>query len=200
MEESDFQELKNPQYVSLYAKEIYDYLKTVEVYQSTVKSLLGKIDIETWSFNREVKPYHVDYIYESLKAMKYPHLLGTIIAVRDIQDQYRIINGQHRLAAINRLIYDDRDDRFLDMPLMLEIYNVNDIDGSESIDLYRKANNNLNVAPDDDPNIILVHVVNMLCKKFPEAIKDSTTGKSPTYCKKKYCSKILKSIIKILSQ
>lgn len=41
MEDTDVQELKNPQFVAVYAKEIFEYLRTVEVTQFKFLDSIG---------------------------------------------------------------------------------------------------------------------------------------------------------------
>lgn len=93
--------------------------------------------------------------------------MGTIQLVRDTNKITRVINGQHRVKALQELIADDLDMTF-DMTVMFEVYHVDvDLEDFEACQdciesLFSIANNNLNVKVDDDRDIF--------CKKVTKAI------------------------------
>jgi hypothetical protein len=141
-----------------------------ELYNCSVKNIIQKID--NWSFNRSLRNEHVQTIYNELKKMKFPHLLGTVKVVKDPSNNYRVIDGQHRLTAIKKILEEDISMEW-DMEILVEVYNVTNTDDTiEVCDLYNKANTNLNIITDDLPDIHLIEIINalstdkILLKKF----------------------------------
>lgn len=60
-----------------------------------------------WCFNRKMDDDHKNTIKTDLLANENPHLMGSIQIVRDKSMKCRVLNGQHRLAAIQEIIKDD---------------------------------------------------------------------------------------------
>lgn len=91
--------------------------------------------------------------------------MGTIQVVRDMKKQIRVINGQHRLKAIEDVIRDDID-MICSFKIMFEVYdiNINDLedvteDHSEIETLFKTANHTLNFDLSDDINIVCREIV-----------------------------------------
>jgi len=141
--------------------------------------------LSSWCFNRRLDVPHMEQIKHDLSTQRTPHLMGAIQAVRDQSKNVRIINGQHRLKAIEEILRDDLDMTF-DVPLLFEIYDVpvlsmDDIDADTHIveDLFRRANNSLNYVPEDDHELFCRKVVKAMQQDtaLRKGIVDKTTGR-----------------------
>jgi hypothetical protein len=131
------------------------------VYYCSVRKLAVKVD--NWAFNRNVSEVHIESIKRDILGMEKPHLLGSIKLVRHVHlDEFRVIDGQHRLLAIRDILEKDETMEW-DMCVLVEVYEVNDLNDPNVIDLYLKANNNLNVKDDDKPDTHLISIINTLC-------------------------------------
>jgi hypothetical protein len=97
--------------------------------------------------------------------------MSSIQVVRDKTKKCKIINGQHRLKAIEEILKSDVEMTF-NMNVMFEVYDI-DIDDIDDIDsnieieaLFTTANNSLNFKPNDDQEIF--------CKKIIIAMSNDT--------------------------
>jgi hypothetical protein len=124
-------------------------------------------DFDVWAFNRNLKDEHVQKIYDDLCSQKFPHLMGSVKAVKDDNNNLQIIDGQHRLEALRMFINDYSDQH---LHVFVEMYHVPSIHSDVVFDLFRIANNNLNVAVEDDVNMMIATLVNRL-------IEDPVLGK-----------------------
>lgn len=109
----------------------------------------------TYRFNRKIDVRHKNEIKQDLIKNHNPHLMGTIQIIRDKRNNCRIINGQHRVAAILEIIEEDIDMKF-NISLMFEVYdinadNVNDYADHNSVEhLFKIANKSLALPPEDE--------------------------------------------------
>ena len=121
--------------------------------------------LPTWCFNRKINEEHKNTIKEGIR--KSHHIMGSIQLVKDVYHVTRVINGQHRVKALQEIIADDIDMSF-DMKVMFEVYHIDvDLEDFESCQdsiesLFSIANNNLNVKLDDDQELF--------CKKITRAV------------------------------
>lgn len=133
-----------------------------ELFVYDVRTLFPLVD--NWSFNRSVRQHHVQSIYEDLKGMRTPHLLGSIKVVRNPDGDHRIIDGQHRLLAIRKILEED-ETMLWNMDVIVELYHVDNIDcGNEVFDLYMKANRNMNVTNEDALDVAIIDIVHALSR------------------------------------
>jgi hypothetical protein len=131
-----------------------------ELYDCDAKSLVRKID--NWSFNRSLRPGHASYLNKALENMENPHLLGSIKIATNLENEYRVFDGQHRLSAIRKILSEDQSMEW-NMNLIVEVYHVKNIDDNlEMCDLFSKANNTLNIEKDDLPDMHLIEIINVL--------------------------------------
>lgn len=116
-------------------------------------------DFDVWAFNRNLNDEHVQKIYDDLCSQKHPHLMGSVKAVKDDRNNLQVIDGQHRLEALRMFVND-----YTDKPISVcvELYHVSSIHSDVVFDLFRIANNNLNVAVEDDVNMMIATLVNRL--------------------------------------
>lgn len=141
--------------------------------------------LSSWCFNRRMSESHMSDIKNDLVTQRAPHLMGAIQLVRDQSKNVRVINGQHRLKAIEEIMRSDLDMSF-DMPLFFEIYDVpivsiEDIESDTRIveDLFRRANNSLNYTPEDDHELFCRKVVKAMQQDptLQKGIVDKTNGR-----------------------
>ncbi len=118
---------------------------------------------KVWSLNRSLNTDHVDSIITQLKNQIDPYFIGSIKLVKDEEGKIRIIDGQHRLQALKNLTANKN----FNMKVDCEVYKVKSIDGMEIVDLFKKANNTLNVKDDTDiPQLKYKYIIDALVKKI----------------------------------
>ena len=82
--------------------------------------------VDPFSFNRTVNDIHIKKIKEDLLAMKVPHLFGTFTIVHNITtNEYRLIDGQHRVKAFSQILLDDIENKW-ELPCNSVIYSFDD--------------------------------------------------------------------------
>jgi len=127
--------------------------------------------IKTWVFNRSLNDEHVDMLKSEILKANHPDFMGTfkLVCSTSGEKSIRIIDGQHRMAALSKII--ESDSKF-NMNIILEVYNVSDIDGPESWQLFSKANNVLNVQEKDKSISGASYITSKLAQEFPLAVYD----------------------------
>lgn len=124
----------------LYETTVFNHY-TMQLYVCQARYFCGRA-VDNWDFNRKIDEAHVNSITQELTSAIIPHLLGTIKLVQYKNNgRYKVIDGQHRLAAISRIT---QQNLTWDMKLFVEIYDVEDENDTMISDLFEKANNNLN--------------------------------------------------------
>lgn len=127
--------------------------------------------LSSWCFNRKIDQQHKDKIKEEIKSQSNHHLMGSIQIVRDQMNQIRVINGQHRLKAIEEIIREDLDNTF-EMKILFECYDLeikditdpNEEEQEEIEKLFKTANKSLNMNPEEDHDIFCKKLIQLLCK------------------------------------
>jgi len=120
--------------------------------------------LASWCFNRKLNEDHKNKIKNDLCLQKYPHLMSSIQVVRDKHKKCKIINGQHRLKAIEEILKSDVEMKF-NMNAMFEVYDINiddidEIDESTEIEaLFTTANNSLNFKAEDDHELFCKKII-----------------------------------------
>jgi hypothetical protein len=142
-------------------------------------------NVETWAFNRKLNIEHVDNIYNDLKDMKIPHFMGSIKILSDSKGHFRLVDGQHRLQSIRKMLDNDIEHKW-NMDILVEIYSVDDLNGQDAINFYQKANKNLNVTIEDQPEINIMSIINGICAEplFKCCIVDKDKVNRPRISKK----------------
>jgi hypothetical protein len=130
---------------------------------------------DVWAFNRKLKEDHVQSIYEHLCSQTFPHLMGSIKAIRDTENNFQIIDGQHRLEAL-RLFTTNINKQ---ISIIVEIYDVPSVNSDIVLELFKIANNNLNVSIEDEVDINIARIVNMLSEddELKQGIVDKKVGR-----------------------
>jgi hypothetical protein len=149
--ELKFRFLKNciytNEYVKFYQTEARDFVP--EVYNSKIQ--------------RKVDPEHVNNLSKALKISK--HCVGTFKIVQ-YEDEYRLIDGQHRVLALNKNM--EEDSKF-NLDLILEVYTVND--ENELREWFKRANTVKNFE-EDFASINVIQIVDELIQLLKADFKD----------------------------
>jgi hypothetical protein len=143
---------------------VFDDIK-LSLYKYDAELFCNMFDV--WAFNRKLKDEHVQNIYEHLSSQRVPHLMGSIKAIRDAENNFQIIDGQHRLEALKLYIINHTG---IPVSILVEIYDVPSVHDDIVFELFKIANNNLNVTPEDDVDMTIANLVNQLMKD-PELSK-----------------------------
>lgn len=141
--------------------------------------------LSSWCFNRRLDQAHKERIKQDLRNQSTPHLMGTIQVVRDVKGNCRVVNGQHRIKAIEEIIQEDIDMTF-QMNMMFEVYDIplqdmDDIDDHSHLDiekLFLTANASLNFSLGDDHDIFCKKIVIAMLKDplLKNGLVDKTAG------------------------
>lgn len=144
------------------------------IYMITSDTLL-KID-KHWSYNRGIDIKHYEKISDELQKMKKPFLIGSIKIVKDSMNNFRIIDGQHRIKAIREAKLNKPD--FIITHLQVDVYPVADCNyNCEISTLFKLANSNKNVSESEIPNDIIIKAIDKLkTRHFPKKILDKKKG------------------------
>ena len=142
------------------------YYQDGERIQSRVSARLFVSNIQNFTFNRTLLPTHVKSL--AGKILERGRVLDTISLARDSDDNLRILNGQHRVAALKQLLSENPSQDYV---LYLATYTVPRLNSRETIDLFLSLNCNMNLA--ENPVLGNIHqIVVRLQSKFPKAIID----------------------------
>lgn len=167
----------------------------VSYYISDARDLC--LNVIVWSSNRNLNQQHINSLEKDIRLSK--TIIGSFKLVRDKKDQIRLFDGQHRLYALQNILKTDTN---FHMEILIELYDIDDIDSSKAIQLFSQANNVKSVAIADMPNIIAHETVKQLSELFPNAIREVDIGKKvnrPNISKRMLYEQI-KSIIEENSQ
>lgn len=101
--------------------------------------------LENWNFNRYLDEEHKNKIKISLINQRTPLLFGDIHIVMDNNYRCLVINGQHRIKAINEIILENKDyDILLDF-LIFKLNNVDNITDDENKKTLEQIENIFNI-------------------------------------------------------
>lgn len=152
---------------------VFDNIK-LSLYKYDAKTFCQDFDV--WSFNRKLRSEHVENIYKDLCDQKIPYLMGSIKAIRDETNQIRIIDGQHRLQALKMYIENNVEKS---VSILVEMYRVPSLDSDIVFELFKIANNNLNVTVEDEIDMFVVNLVNKLMSdpELSKGIIDKNDGR-----------------------
>jgi len=136
---------------------------------------------KNWAFNRDIDEKHVQHLKDELESSQTPHFVGTFKVAIDTYNNVRLMDGQHRHAALRRII--TTNSKF-NMKLILEVYSVSNVnDGVDTFVLFTKCNNVLNLLNEDIPKKIYAGVVSKLLTDYKQNIRqiNAETGREPNY-------------------
>ena len=154
-------------------------------YKSSARDL---IHIPIWTYQRCMDPQHVEVLSQHFKERF--HSIGTIKALITSDDDIRIIDGQHRLAAWRNIM---KSDASWNSQVLLEVYEVESLDSRKAFDLFKQVNNVKNLRVDDLPSETTRRILERIMKKWPGSLKRVGEGKRvnrPKICNRKLYNKI----------
>lgn len=146
------------------------------------RDLVKNLNVDISLLNRALDENHRDTLYNNLEKNNY--FMGTIKLIYNNKNGfYRIIDGQHRFLAFFEF-YTKTKNKDIKIDVLLEIYEVDDINGEEAKNLFKNANTckNIDFVKDIqsiDTNQRYLELVNKLEKYFPKTIKDSSRVQYP---------------------
>lgn len=159
--------------------------ETVTYAICTATDLCKAINVDISLLNRSLDAEHKDNLVNELSNNH--HFMGSIKLVHDrneIGDRYRIIDGQHRYTSLYE--YLNRNDYQCDIRLLLEIYEVDDINGEHARELFRMANTVKNIDYNNDVATVVKSgnrnyedLLVKLIALYPNTIKDNTRVQYP---------------------
>ena len=92
-------------------------------------------NLENWTHNRPLDSSRVDTL--ATKILTSNRILGTISLAIDSSDRIRILDGQHRVEAVKKLI---ATDAHIDFEFHMTAYRVSRLDSQETLDLFYNLN------------------------------------------------------------
>lgn len=152
---------------------VYDGIK-LSLYKFDMLTIID--DLNVWAFNRKLNLEHIDSMYNAFIQQKYPHMMGTIKVVKAKGDELQVIDGQHRIAMIEKYINEGNTGP---INVYIEVYHVQSLDHPSVFTLFKMANTNLNVTVEDDVNLHIAEIVNALVSDaiLGKGIVDKSAGK-----------------------
>jgi hypothetical protein len=138
------------------------------------------INVDISLLNRAADENHKTLLLSEVD--KHQHFMGSIKLVYEVNnttEKYRIIDGQHRFLALYDY-YKNTENQDTDIKLLLELYQVDDVNGPEANSYFVMANTVKNIDYNRDivANVTSIRnyseLVNQLAKYFPNTIKDNT--------------------------
>ncbi len=175
-EESSSEEEEEYSDSELYEEDYVDLRKNMQIYSEDETRTIGKLDmdyfldnIKIWPFNRPLKNARVNKLKLGIQNSGMLHGMFTIV---EFEDDYYLIDGQHRYHALCKL---REQNKLNDLLIIICIYVV----ASEEaiIELFKIINDTCPLDPKESPNIIVARTINRLIKDYHAAIKttDRTT-------------------------
>lgn len=162
---------------------VFDHIK-MSLHKFDMLDIYNQLDV--WAFNRKLDDEHVQSLYNAILQHKAGHFMGTIKMIKDDNNVFKVIDGQHRLQAL-KTYYDNHVNNPLHISIYVEIYHLHSLDDEIVFELFKIANNNLNVKAEDHVNMFFVDLVNALMRdsELCQGIIDKNDGKVNKPCMSK---------------
>lgn len=170
-----------------------------KIYKTSSRDFVN--NIKMWACQRDLNISHVKNL--ELSIIERGYLLGTFKVIRNKNGEIRLIDGQHRVTALQNIM--DNDAKF-DCDSIIELYEVESFEDEEATKLFLDANNTLNITK-KDTNLDLQKVLRHFVKEYPGIIVDVKEGVTDHELTKRLlagklrelvinydCEKIIKSI------
>ena len=152
---------------------------SVKYYKTEASKFVNNIEI--WSGQRPLNKEHVKALARQFT--REGHVMGTFKVVRSQDGLVRLCDGQHRMFALREIFKLQPD---FDCDIIIELYETDTLESKNSLRLFEKANNVLNVHPEDMPNKLALSIVDKLSRRFKDIFRDVEEGKR---CVRPYISK-----------
>jgi hypothetical protein len=158
------------------------YVTRAKKFVTTVKVWIGQ------------RPLNRDHVMKLAKEFtKQGHVMGTFKVVRSEDGKIQLLDGQHRVSAINEILKLQPE---FNCDLIIELYETDRLESNSTLKLFEKANNVLNVKPEDISHKSALSVVDKLSSQFKLVFKDVEDGKRcirPYIDKRKLFEKLKKA-------
>ena len=130
-------------------------------------------NIENYTHNRQLDISHSENLKNEIQNLG--SVLGNISLAIDPSGTLRVLDGQHRILALQILL---KSDGSLDYPIHLTTYKVERLDSRETLKLFQSLNNTLNLKENPVQDIVF-EIVEKLYQKFKktDAIVDTDRRK-----------------------
>jgi|694.fasta_scaffold08560_9 hypothetical protein len=158
----------------------------IKFYVTQAKKFVKNIQI--WAGQRPLNNEHIKCLARQFT--KQEHVIGTFKVVRCSEGKIRLLDGQHRIVAIKEILKIQPD---FNCDIFIELYETDRLESNKTLSLFQKANNVLNVNPEDMPNKNSLSIVDKLSSRFKLIFKDVEEGKKcirPFIDKKKLFEKL----------
>ena len=139
-----------------------------KIYRTSSRDFVN--NIKMWACQRDLNLSHVKNL--ELSILDRGYLLGTFKVIRNKNGEIRLIDGQHRVTALQNIM--DKDAKF-DCDSIIELYEVGSFEDEEATKLFLDANNTLNITK-KDTNLELQSVLRHFVKEYPGIIVDVKEG------------------------
>lgn len=136
----------------------------VKFYLSNAKRF---VNIQIWAGQRPLDNEHIKSLARELT--KQGHVVGTFKVVRSSDGKVRLLDGQHRIYAIKEILKIQPN---FNCDLIIELYETDRLESNSTLRLFEKANNVLNVKPEDMPHKSALSIVDKLSTAFKLIFKD----------------------------
>jgi len=157
-------------YDPILGKLLYTRPDEVRIYVSEARRLIS--NVSHWQFNRALDEEHVDNLEKIISENAY---LEGSIDLLESKDGLCVVNGQHRVEALQRILI--KDDKFKH-DLIVNVHPVESFDCERANEIFRATNNIKNVETRDKPQEKIQNICKRIRDRYPQAITENKSGKA----------------------
>jgi len=157
-------------YDPILGKLLYTRPDEVRIYVSEARRLIS--NVSHWQFNRALDEEHVDNLEKIISENAY---LEGSIDLLESKDGLCVVNGQHRVEALQRIL--NNDDTFKH-DLIVNVHPVESFDCERANEIFRATNNIKNVETRDKPQEKIQNICKRIQARYPHAITENKSGKA----------------------
>jgi hypothetical protein len=157
-------------YDTILGKLLYTRPDEVRIYVSEARRLIS--NVSHWQFNRALDDEHVNNLEKIISENAY---LEGSIDLLESKDGLCVVNGQHRVEALQRILI--KDDTFKH-DLIVNVHPVESFDCERANEIFRATNNIKNVETRDKPQEKIQNICKRIQARYPHAITENKSGKA----------------------
>ena len=157
-------------YDSILGKLLYTRPDGVRICVSEARRLIS--NVSHWQFNRALDDEHVDNLEKIISENAY---LEGSIDLLESKDGLCVVNGQHRVEALQRIL--NKDDTFKH-DLIVNVHPVESFDCERANEIFRATNNIKNVETRDKPQEKIQNICKRIKSRYPHAVTENKSGKA----------------------
>ena len=157
-------------YDPILGKLLYTRPDEVRIYVSESRRLIS--NVSHWQFNRALDDEHVNNLEKIISENAY---LEGSIDLLESKDGLCVVNGQHRVEALQRIL--NKDDTFKH-DLIVNVHPVESFDCERANEIFRATNNIKNVETRDKPQEKIQNICKRIQDRYPHAITENKSGKA----------------------